>query len=140
MYQGCKPCKREIEEPAKKITFFTQVVLALSEFSHFEEYLEKKSGEIQIYGAMNTDYIRKSHKRRHSINPLNAELNPTCHLLAALGAHHILQVSRIRVKHRIVQQYINARKFIFVASTYKNVTFSIPTHFSLLQLHSILTS
>jgi len=31
-------------------------------------------------------------------NPLNAELNPICHLLALLGAHHILHVSRIRVK------------------------------------------
>jgi hypothetical protein len=36
------------------------------------------------------------------INPLNTELNPICHLLALLGAHHILHVSRIRVKwHRI---------------------------------------
>jgi hypothetical protein len=32
------------------------------------------------------------------INPLNAELNPICHLLASLEAHHILHVSRIRVK------------------------------------------
>jgi len=31
-------------------------------------------------------------------NPLNAMLNPICHLLALLGAHHILHVSRIRVK------------------------------------------
>ena len=31
------------------------------------------------------------------LNPLNAELNPICHLLALLGAHHILHVSRIRV-------------------------------------------
>jgi hypothetical protein len=31
-------------------------------------------------------------------NPLNAESNPICHLLALLGAHHILHVSRIRVK------------------------------------------
>jgi len=30
-------------------------------------------------------------------NPLNAELNPICHLLALLGAHPILLVSRIRV-------------------------------------------
>ena len=29
--------------------------------------------------------------------PLNAKLNPICHLLALLGAHHILHVSRIRV-------------------------------------------
>jgi hypothetical protein len=35
------------------------------------------------------------------INPLNAELNPICHLLALLGAHHILHVSRIRVKCEI---------------------------------------
>jgi hypothetical protein len=33
-----------------------------------------------------------------SINPLNAQLNPVCHLLALLGAHHIFHVSRIRVK------------------------------------------
>jgi len=31
-------------------------------------------------------------------NPLNAELNPICPLLALLGAHHILHVRRIRVK------------------------------------------
>ena len=33
------------------------------------------------------------------LNPLNAELNPICHLMALLGAHHILHVGRIRVKH-----------------------------------------
>ena len=33
-----------------------------------------------------------------NINPLNAELNPICHLLALLGAPHILHVSGIRVK------------------------------------------
>jgi len=31
------------------------------------------------------------------INPLNAELNPIIHLLALLGAHHILHVSSVRV-------------------------------------------
>ena len=30
-------------------------------------------------------------------NSLNAELNPICHMLALLGSHHILHVSRIRV-------------------------------------------
>jgi hypothetical protein len=35
---------------------------------------------------------------RRDINPLNTKLNPICHLLALLGAHHILHVSRIRVK------------------------------------------
>ena len=31
------------------------------------------------------------------INPLNAELNPICHLLALVGAHNILHVSRVMV-------------------------------------------
>ena len=31
-------------------------------------------------------------------NPLNPELNPICYLLALLGAHHFLHVSRIRFK------------------------------------------
>jgi hypothetical protein len=34
----------------------------------------------------------------NSISPLNAELNPICHVLALLGSHHIFHVSRIRVK------------------------------------------
>ena len=34
-----------------------------------------------------------------TFNPLNAELNPTCHLLALLGTHPILHISRIRVKN-----------------------------------------
>ena len=34
---------------------------------------------------------------RTPLNLLNAELNPICHLMALLGAHHILHVSRARV-------------------------------------------
>jgi len=30
-------------------------------------------------------------------NPLNTKLNPICHLLALLEAHHIFHISRIRV-------------------------------------------
>ena len=35
---------------------------------------------------------------RDCFNPLNPELNPICYLLALLGAHHFLHVSKIRVK------------------------------------------
>ena len=38
---------------------------------------------------------------RICVNPLHAELNPICHLLALLGAHHILHISRIRVKYDV---------------------------------------
>jgi hypothetical protein len=41
-------------------------------------------------------------------NPLNAELNPICHLLALLGAHLILHVSRIRVNCRGLEVQRNA--------------------------------
>jgi hypothetical protein len=33
-------------------------------------------------------------------NPLNAKLNPICHMLALLGGHPILHVRGIRVKHK----------------------------------------
>ena len=39
-------------------------------------------------------------------NPLNAELNPICHLLALLEAHHILHVSRIKVNSNVVIYFL----------------------------------
>jgi hypothetical protein len=45
---------------------------------------------------------------RAHINPLNAELNLICHLLALLGAHHILHVGRIRVNVQIKSAEIHA--------------------------------
>jgi hypothetical protein len=40
--------------------------------------------------------------------PLNAKSNPICHLLALLGAHHILNVSRLRVnKRRVVPKELH---------------------------------
>ena len=53
-------------------------------FVILEYFLEKKSLENSIF-----------------TNHLNAELNPTCHLLALLEAHHILHVSRIRLTFKI---------------------------------------
>ena len=46
-----------------------------------------------------------------NINPLNAELNPICHLLALLGAHHILHVSGLRVNEYCT--YLNTREEYF---------------------------
>jgi len=41
---------------------------------------------------------RKRLRALDQLNPLKPELNPICYLLALLGAHHFLHVSRIRVK------------------------------------------
>ena len=40
--------------------------------------------------------------RLKGVSPLNAELNPIRHLLALVGARHIVHVSRIRVKAQSV--------------------------------------
>ena len=45
-------------------------------------------------------------------NPLSAELNLICHLLALLGNHHNLHVSRIRVKCHLA---INSTRLITIA-------------------------
>ena len=34
-----------------------------------------------------------------TFNPLNAEFNPIRHLLALVGARHVVHVSRVRVNH-----------------------------------------
>ena len=46
---------------------------------------------LEVSGAVRPIYGSLGVKR------LNVELNPICHLLALLGTHHILHVSRIRV-------------------------------------------
>ena len=46
------------------------------------------------------------------LNPLNAELNPICNLLALLGAHPILHVSRVTVKKKEKEKRLSARLFL----------------------------
>ena len=49
------------------------------------------------------------------LNPLNPELNPICCLLALLGAHHFLHVSRIRVK---LLTFTLLMSYIYIWSTH----------------------
>ena len=54
-------------------------------------------------------------------NPLNPELNPICYLLALLGAHHFLYVSRIRVKlltFRLLMSYIYGAPILDVSRSH----------------------
>ena len=55
------------------------------------------------------------------VKPLKPELNPICSLLALLGAHHFLHVSRIRVKLltlRLLMSYIYIYIYIYIWSTH----------------------
>jgi len=55
-----------------------------------------------LFAHWDPNYVYfKKYKKSGKFNPLNAELNPICHLLALLGAHHILHVGRIRVKSHL---------------------------------------
>ena len=54
-------------------------------------------------------------------NPLKPELNPICYLLALLGAHHFLHVSRIRVKllnFRRLMLYIYGARILDVSRSH----------------------
>jgi len=54
-------------------------------------------------------------------NPLNPELNPICYLLALLGAHHFLNVSRIRVKlltFKLLMSYIYGAPILDVSRSH----------------------
>jgi hypothetical protein len=59
--------------------------------------------------------IKTNEERENLINPLNAEVNPICHLLALLGAHPILHVSRIRVKKKNIVRFIKSQRLRWVA-------------------------
>ena len=53
--------------------------------------------ECEALALLRHVYLGSFFLEPEDINPLNAELNPICYLLALL-AHHFLHVSRIRVR------------------------------------------
>ena len=65
-----------------------------------------KGLETQLY--MMSDAVKHytTLPRICTINPLNAELNPICHLLALLGGATIVVVSRLRVKNLSVSNTV----------------------------------
>ena len=59
----------------------------------------------------------------YSINPLNAELNPIRHLLALVGARHIVHVSRMRVKDKNEWSHTSNLPVRFQAADRESFTF-----------------
>ena len=67
-------------------------------------------------------------KEDRSFNPLNPELNPICYLLALLGTHHFLHVSRIRVKlltFRLLMSYIYGAPILDVSRSHNDAAQSV---------------
>jgi hypothetical protein len=66
-------------------------------------------GADSLKSALETeDYVPKT-EHIDPINPLNAELNLFCHLLALLGARHIFHVSGLRVKSCLMRDDLHLR-------------------------------
>ena len=65
-----------------------------------DKYCGKLGSDITTRQArLNGEALRRVAGTKSLVfNPLNAELNPICHLLALLGAHHIFHVNGLRVK------------------------------------------
>jgi hypothetical protein len=80
--------------------------------------------------------ITSLRSEKPQFNPLNAELNPICHLLALLEAHHILHVSRIRVKLALTfflyaHSFYSVDEFFFVYRCYVLLTYMNVSIFTL---------
>jgi len=59
-------------------------------------YIRQNCGLLPVIAT--SDRVVVVYMLRDVINPLNAELDPICHLLALLIARHIFHVSGLRVK------------------------------------------
>ena len=62
------------------------------------------------------------------LNPLKPELNPICYLVAILGAHHFLHVSRIRVKlltFRLLMSYVYGAPILDVSRSHNDAAQSV---------------
>jgi hypothetical protein len=68
-----------------------------------------------------------SERRKCRLNPFKPELNSICYLLALLGAHHCLHVSRIRVKlltFRLLLSYIYGAPILDVSRSHTSTQHS----------------
>ena len=89
-------------------------------------YVPKFSSKLHLPSCLKvTDALQTSHAVQtetfDQINPLNPKLNPICYLLALLGAHHFLHVSRIRVKLltlRRLMSYVYGAPILDVSRSY----------------------
>ena len=77
-------------------------------YTKIREGVENSWFDLSFFRKLNSDFLLVGisvvrNYSPHIWRPMSkyAPLNPICHLLAVLGAHHILHVSRIRVKSHL---------------------------------------
>ena len=90
MAENHKLADRLTEQLQHEITEVTEVICQLREETRHE--IQSIKDDLNKLSTSVDETVSRN------INPLKPELNPICYLLALLGAHHFLHVSRIRVK------------------------------------------
>ena len=79
--------------------------------------------ELNFYIALLSARLQ-TFKGAYFLNPLNAELNPICHLLTLLGAHPLFHISRIRVKIVVrVNYFLKLNYLCYGAKDYLSVRY-----------------
>jgi len=96
--QGLQLCLYDRIQQGLQLCLYDRIQQGLQFFMHFFPLTHSF-----------TYWPRKNYslKKTKPINPLNPELNLICYLLALLGAHHFLHVSRIRVKSLTLRQLMS---------------------------------
>jgi len=77
--------------------------------------------KIKMFSINNQQGLGVISRGTQAINPLKPVLNPICYLLALLGAHHFLHVSRIRVKlltFRLLMSYVYGAPILDVSRSH----------------------
>jgi len=115
----------------KKCHYFTDLRLYNQSHQIMQHHFHEDSNCVILFNveAMLTEFVLNTERLNCTgiilvfveFNPLNAELNPIYYLLALLGAHHFLHISRIRVKSlilRLLMSYIYGAPILDVSRSH----------------------
>ena len=120
--QGIEPRFFDLHRNLKKDKDFSLHEIARTEELRYSSTLSKRLYYMRICGKFRAPVVLPSGTEISvSINPLSPELNPIYYLLALLGAHHFLHISRIGVKlltFRLLMSYIYGAPILDVSRSH----------------------
>jgi hypothetical protein len=84
------------------------------------------------------NYTTQTNEMQNFLSPLNAELNPICHSLALLGAHHILHVRKIRVNTLFIISLVSCMFRPFLVSSSGGLSYPPDYHTTMYAKRTLL--
>ena len=107
-----------IAKPSWIFRYFLHVGFPRRDLLHPTKELRRVTADVSLYSRV---MLHTLFVNIRCFNPLNPELNPICYLLALLGAHHFLRVSRLGVKlltFRLLMSYIYGAPILDVSRSH----------------------